>query len=169
MDPNELAADLRSLLGRNINVSGSGSHISVNLTSADILAMLQRRPGIEKVKKLQSNRVSADAFLAQHREYSDDLETRMMYCQIVQSRGDDLFKQKDFDAARIMYIDGVTAILGKTFKIPLPPMGGLRNEIYVKADVWEKIALMECCNRLAQCMIELQDLPQVQSDSFLLS
>jgi hypothetical protein len=168
MDPNEIAASLRALLGRDISVSGEGSHVSVNFTQADMLSILQRRPGADEVRQFQSNRASADAFLAQNRELSSDKETRMICCSIIRSRADDLFKQKQYDEARIKYIDAIAAIVGKAFKIPLPAKGGLRNEIYVKKDVWEKIALMECCNALARCMIELKDAEQVRSRYFRL-
>jgi hypothetical protein len=123
--------------------------------------MIQRRPGAEKVTELRSNPASADAFLANNRDVSSDINTRMICCGIIQSRADDLFKKKQYNEARIMYIDGIATIVGKTFKIPLPVKEGLRNEIYVKSDVWEKIALMECCNGLARCMIELKDVGQV--------
>jgi len=149
----EFAETLRSLTGRDIAVSTRGSHTSVNLSSSDILAMLQRRPGAEKVKELQSNRANADAFLAQNRDLSSDQKTRMICCGIIKSRADHLFKQKLYDEARITYIDAIAAIVGKDFKIPLPVKGGLRNESYVKNNVWDKIALMECCNALARCMI----------------
>lgn len=169
MDPDELAAGLRSLLGRDINVSGVGSHISVNFTESDILSIIQRRPGAEKVTDLLSNPANADAFLAKNRDLSSDKETRMICCGIFQSKANDLFKKKQYNEARIRYIDGIGAIVGKTFKIPLPVKEGLRNEIYVKSDVWEKIALMECCNGLARCMIELKDVEQVRLPlSFLL-
>jgi hypothetical protein len=129
--------------------------------------MLQRRPGAEKVKELQSNRANADAFLAQNRDLSSDQKTRMICCGIIKSRADHLFKQKLYDEARITYIDAIAAIVGKDFKIPLPVKGGLRNESYVKNNVWDKIALMECCNALARCMIELKDVEQVRSGFFL--
>ena len=137
--------------------------MSFNFTSSDVLSMLQRRPATEQVNQLQSNRTSGDAFLAQNRDLSSDLETRMTCCGIFKSRADDLFKRRQYDDARIMHIDGIAAIVGKAFKIPLPVERGLRSEIYIKKDLWEKIALMECCNGLARCMIELKDLEQVRS------
>jgi len=162
MDPNELAAGLRSLLGRDISVSGVGSHISVHFTESDILSIIQRRPGAEKLTELLSNPASADVFLAKNRELSSDRETRIICCGIFQSKANDLFKKKQYNEARIRYINGIEAIVGKAFKIPLPVKEGLRNEIYVKSDVWEKIVLMECCNGLARCMIKLKDVEQVQ-------
>jgi hypothetical protein len=157
-------------LGRNIDVSGVGSHISVHFTEADILSIIQRRPGAEKVTDLLSNPASAEAFLAQNRGLSSDRETRIICCGIFQSKANELFEKKQYNEARIRYMDGIGAIVGKAFKIPLPAKEGLRNQVYVKSDVWEKIVLMECCNGLARCMIELKDVVQVWSPlSFLLS
>jgi hypothetical protein len=153
-------------MGRNISVTGGGSHISVHLTADDLLHHLQQRPGSDKVKNLLSNPSRADNFLAQNRNLSTELDTRMICCGIIQSRAGDLLQESRYDEARIKYIDAIAAIVGKDFKIPLPVKEGLRNEVYVKSDVWEKIALMECCNGLARCMIGLKNAEQVRLRSF---
>lgn len=167
MDPDVLAS-LRAELGNNVNIRDNGSGgVSVNFSPADILSLMQRRPGASKVKELKSDPLKADAFLAQNKSRSSEKDTRMICCALFQAKGEELFKKKKYEEARSQYIQAIAAIVGKKFKIPLPPKNGLRSENYVKLDTWEKIHMMECCNALTRCLVQLNDIEMVRRQPYL--
>lgn len=91
----------------------------------------------------------------------ENKKKRLVYCQLFKTKGEDLINRAKYDEARESYLDGVASLVGKSFRIPLPAKGGLRNEVYVNMDVWEKTSLMACCNALARCMVELGKLKKV--------
>ena len=153
-----LAETLSAAFGRNIPAQfrPDGSGFSVNLTNADLA---RRRPGTIKLRRLRGNLSEANTFLSEN-ENSINLENRITACGLLRERGDELCKQEKYEGAKLQYENATKALLGNNFIFPLPITEGLQNEVYTKLSPWERIALMECCNSMAQCMIKLRCLGQ---------
>lgn len=165
MDINALSEQIRAALGQNVDVRSNGnggSGISINLTPANLLAIIQKRPGADKIQRLRANDGLVDSFLSTNWPSSPDNETRVVCCSLFKSKAEKSFAKKQFREARDRYLDATASIVGKKFKIPLPANGGLRNDVYEKIDTWETISLMECCNGLARCAIRLGNIEEVR-------
>jgi hypothetical protein len=167
MDIDGLTQSLSAYLGRDVPVrlEHGGTRISVDLTKEDFKAIVQRRPGGYMLKELQQDRNKADAFLSS-KANSEKRDDRIISCSLLRGRADDLRKQGKFDAAKIEYENATKAILGRDSIFPLPVTEGLRNEAYTKLHPWDRIVLMECCNGMAQCMINIKRPVQVRRSLF---
>jgi hypothetical protein len=79
---------------------------------------------------------------------------------LLRDSADECHKQGKPDEARDIYLKAAKVILRDGFEFPLPIREGLRNEVYVNLDAWERIDVMACCNGLARCMIDLKNSAQ---------
>ncbi|KAK7677527.1 hypothetical protein QCA50_019533 [Cerrena zonata] len=70
---------------------------------------------------------------------------------------DELQKRQSYPAAFAKFKQAALVIVGPSFEIPLYSAegGGFRSEKYVKMKMAQRIALMYCCNRAAECLINI--------------
>ena len=153
---------LRAAFGRDIPVRyrQNNSGFSMNFSTEDIKALMRRRPATQKLKELQEDRSVADAFLSAHAS-STDREDRFISCDLLRGRAEELRKRGQHNDATFEYEKATKVILGQGFVFPLPNSEGLRNEVYTNLGSWESVVLMECCNGMAQCLVELKSLKLV--------
>lgn len=137
-----------------------GGHVPVpNEDGTRILHSFQNCPGSVLIKELQRDSSKADDFL-----YGTAVgeEARIVRCNLLKGRGDNLFKACFYDKARLEYLSAIAAIVGKNFEIPLPTkQGGVLSDVYMNLTAWERVDLMACCNAMAQCMVGLNNVEEV--------
>jgi len=68
---------------------------------------------------------------------------------------------KAYDQAIGKYKEAIKEVVGEEFEVPQGRKGGMKNEVYRKMTVWEKVSVMACCNGIALCLEEKGDVPQV--------
>lgn len=71
---------------------------------------------------------------------------------------DTLFERRQYPAAFAKYKEAAQTIVGTSFEIPLYSAegGGFRSEKYVRMKMAQRMSLMYCCNRAAECLINLK-------------
>jgi hypothetical protein len=150
MNNANLEEAVRKVFGNGVPPYGDG---------ARILSNLQDRPGRGLIDDLRRDSLKADAFIY---GTTTGQESRIVRCNILKGRGDNLFKARFYDKAMLEYLGAIAAIVGKDFRIPLPTeQGGVVSKVYMNLTAWERVDLMACCNAIARCMVELKKVEQV--------
>lgn len=117
------------------------------------------RPGTGLIKDLQRDSSKAEAFLYGPATGED---ARIVRCNLFQGRAENFLKARFYDKAHLEYLEAIAAIVGKEFKIPLPAEeGGVISAVYMNLTAWERIDLMACCNGIAQCMVGMKNIEEV--------
>jgi hypothetical protein len=163
MDMDGFVESLSAAFGRSVSVrqGPGGSGLSFDFTANDIKTIIRSRPGESTLKDLLRDRSRADAFLSENVDPTGR-ENRMITCSLLQGRGYELCTQNHYEEAQLQYENAAKAVLGTGFKFPLPVSEGLRNNVYTQLDPWDRIALFECCNGMAQCLLKLKCPEQVR-------
>ena len=80
-------------------------------------------------------------------------------------RGDALFNEGKHGSAQEQYAKAARAIVGEDFQLPMiagKGDGGVRCDLYTDISHWDRVALMGCCNGIARCLLEKQDIEGVR-------